>query len=602
MSIEYEKRIQTLLSQHGIEPSSLPSNLSDLLTSLNNDYKQPSLSDDYNRTILEAVNTAIFVFGDTFYYANPAFEQLLGYSMQALKDKTLNEVFNDNFVRHHERLLNTPPHHEDTKTINTIEIEVRCTRGVSLWIRITPTRAVLDGKERWIASAIDITQQKTNEARLCFQAYHDQLTGLPNKIRLIERVESALAKTSRDRFYKFAVLVINIDRFNVINDSLGHHVGDQLLLEISKRIRICIRRTDFAARIDGDEFAVVMDNVIEHDEINELVTTLQSAISEPIHAQGHNAHCSATVGISLGSFNHQSAEQLIRDANIALYRAKEEEHCSSKLYDTSMHEKAKKILTIESDLRVAIANNALELFYQPIINLRTGRVEYVEALIRWRKRNSQIIEPIDFIPLAEESGAILQLGNWVITEATRAAARWNSLRDRAIGVSINVSSRQFVDGELPRTIEKALAVQKLDPELLKIELTETSLIDNSDAIQGTLTQIRALGCDILVDDFGTGYSSLSYLHQFPVSAIKIDRSFITNLEADPDNTEVLKAIINLGHNLGLPSIAEGIENTNQAQTLIELGCDYAQGFLFSEAVEEKFLTEIFTQNFAPKQK
>jgi diguanylate cyclase (GGDEF)-like protein/PAS domain S-box-containing protein len=550
-------------------------------------------SENRFKTLTETSEAAIFAFNDRFLYTNPAFRALTGLNEEEIEKASPSAVLGENFIRHHESTLLAGSKGDKSE----IEIELKSSIGETHWLYITSARTLIEGQTCWLSSAFDITERKTIEAKLRFQVYHDQLTGLPNRLRMVERIGVQLARASRDKFYKFGLIMVNLDRFKLINDSLGHIAGDQLLLEMSKRLRVCIRRSDLASRIDSDEFALLFENLMDPSELDSMIATVQTAVTEPIVIDGHEAHCTAAIGAVIGHADYNSAEQLLRDASIAMYKAKGKGLQQVCYFDTEMHEKARKVLEIESDLRKAIEKQHLELFYQPVIDLATGRLAYFEALIRWRKSRSNIVAPGYFIPAAEESGAIVRIGEWIIGDATRQARQWSDEANRDIGISINISGRQFADLKLLETLENALVANRIQPGQIGIELTESSMIENSETIRNTLKTIRDLGCDILVDDFGTGYSSLSYLHKFPVNTIKIDRSFVASMEDSKDNEEVVRAIIHLGHNLNLKVVAEGVETQSQLDILIRLGCDLAQGFLLSHPVEAKVATTLIDKQF-----
>ncbi len=547
------------------------------------------------KTLTENSDAAIFAFDDTFLYTNPALEALVGMNSEALLETPVAAVFGRHFEFNH-RLA---AQHERTPDAQGIseksEVEIFTEDGESRWLYITATRSRYSGVPCWLASAFDITERKTSEARLKYQAYHDQLTGLPNRARFADRIEASLSRSSRDQYHRCAVLMINIDRFKVFNDSLGQLFGDQLLLEMSKRLRKSLDTTNMAARISGDEFAVFLDDIREQHEVSVAIKEIQSCIEAPLVMDNHETVCSTSIGAVIAGMHYEKAEHVLRDAGIAMYHAKREVHSSHVFFDRSMHERAQQVLEIETELRLAIRRQTLELYYQPIIDLKTGLPVYFEALIRWRKSPSILVSPADFIPLAEESGVILSLGNWVVDQACERLAAWNELGYGHVGLSINVSGKQFEKAQIADEIADALARHAVAQNRLKVEMTETSMIENSINIREQLQKLRDCGCELLVDDFGTGYSSLSYLHQFPIDCIKIDRSFIANINCEEDSIEIVRAITHLAHNLNLTVVAEGVETESQLEALQTLGCDFAQGYYFapplSKEEAEKLLLE-----------
>lgn len=554
------------------------------------------LSESRFKDLTENSDTAIFAFETTFLYANPAFESMTGVDLDSLKVTDIENVFNKHFQTVHKQAAMHSRISGESQTSIKNEFEITSAIGERRWLYVTATRSNFDGNACWLASAFDITERKTSEARLKFLASHDQLTGLPNRSRFQERISSALSRASRDRFYKFAVLFINIDRFKVFNDSMGQLFGDQLLLELSKRIRLCLDITGMAARVSGDEFAVFIDDVMNAEGVLSSAKAIQAGISEPFHFENQETVCNASIGMVLADRRYQKPEHILRDASIAMYHAKENETPSFRFFDPEMHEHAKRIVETESELRVAIRKQTLELYYQPIVRLKDGAVSYFESLIRWNKTSSKVISPLDFIPLAEESGVILPLGRWIVNKAGEQLARWQNEGFPHIGVSVNVSGKQFQSQEISEDVKGLLKEKDIRENSLKIEITESSMIQNSETIQDQLQNLRELGCDLLVDDFGTGYSSLSYLHQFPITCIKIDRSFITTLRQDEDSQEIVRAITNLAHNLRLDVVAEGVETREQAEILKKIGCDYAQGFYISPPLQADDATAFLNKN------
>lgn len=582
-------RIEFLSGAHDWTHSELMfiASLSDLCahayTKLLKDFLESSLRNSERRfkEVTENSAAALFAFNDAqLLYVNPALEQLTGLNHESLLSTPVHEIFGAHFRDSHKQAGLKTSIAPKTTLVN--EIAINTLNSERHWLHITTTHIEFDGKSCWLGSAVDISERKMSEARLKFQASHDPLTGLPNRAAFQERVSSGLARASRDRFYKFAVLYINIDRFKIFNDSMGQLFGDQLLLELSKRLSLCLESTSIAARISGDEFAVFLSDIYNEESVASSVEAIQTAITEPINFDGHETNCNASIGVVMANHSYEKPEQILRDASIAMYKAKTGENRGYRFFSTDMREHAKRILQTENELRSAIKNDALSLFYQPIVNLETGDIAYFEALIRWHKSASVIISPLDFIPLAEESGVIIPLGRWVVNEAGKQLQAWQAAGWSDIGMSINVSGKQFHSGHISADVQSMMSRYKLQPNSFKIEITESSMIQNSEIIQDQLQRLKELGCHLLVDDFGTGYSSLSYLHQFPIDCIKIDRSFTANLRQEEETHEIVRAITNLAHNLNLSVVAEGVETKEQAEILKRIGCDHAQGYYFSK--------------------
>ena len=525
-------------------------------------------------------NHVHFIFHEKVLFANAALQQRLNLLEQQIYSHTLRETLGNLAA---DQLAEAIAKHKHIARAKALEIELELQpfglARETCWLYLSLYPCNYDGQSAWQALGVDISALKITEARLKYQLNHDALTGLPNRQRLMQRLESNLVRACRDRFHRFTLVTINIDRFKIFNDSMGQLLGDQLLLEISKRIRLALGPADFCARIGTDEFAILIDSPQQPDALA-VVDTVEQALSEPFWFNHHETVCSTSIGIVMADQSYDKAEHILRDASIAMYRARQESQRSRCLFDRSMHEHARKLLNIEADLRGAIRDQNLDLYYQPIIDLKLGQIAYFEALLRWQKEDLDMVPPLDFIPLAEESGVILPLGRWVAERACQQLASWRSQGIHS-GVSINVSGKQFETGTLVGELKDLRERYLSEIPHLKIEITETSMIQNSTQIKNQMLALKALGFDLLVDDFGTGYSSLSYLNQFPVDSIKIDRSFITNLMLNENSAEIIQAVINLAHSLKLSVVAEGVETEAQACFLKSLGCDFAQGYYFS---------------------
>ncbi|HET6232480.1 MAG TPA: EAL domain-containing protein [Longimicrobiaceae bacterium] len=429
----------------------------------------------------------------------------------------------------------------------------------------------------------EVTERKRVEEQLRHDAMHDALTGLPNRHLFMERL-GRLVERRRRGGTGFAVLFLDLDRFKVVNDSLGHHVGDELLVEVARRLRECAAG-DTVARLGGDEFAVLLESVAGEDEARAAAELLAEVVAVPVVLSGYEVFTGASVGIALGS-GGERPEHLLRNADMAMYRAKASGVARCEVFDRAMHDAALGRLRLETDLRRAAERGEFRLHYQPIVSLRTGAIAGVEALLRWQHPVRGLIPPAEFVPVAEETGAILPIGDWVMREGCRQLAEWRAEFPRArMAVSINLSAKQFAQRDLVEKIADTLRETGLDPRHLKLEITESAVMESTESAGAMLRQLKALGIQVQMDDFGTGYSSLSSLHRLPLDGLKIDRSFIGRMEEENGTGALVRTIAVLARGLGLAVIAEGVETQAQLEGVRELGCDYAQGYLISRPVD-----------------
>lgn len=430
----------------------------------------------------------------------------------------------------------------------------------------------------------DITDKKSAEEKLQHEATHDALTGLPNRPFFMNRLSDALEKVHQIDGYKVSVLFIDLDRFKYVNDSLGHLIGDELLKEISARLRDCMRPSDIVARLGGDEFTILVEGKYDSREVTRIADRIQKKFSIPFDLHGHEVYSSASIGILHASDKHRSSEDVMRDADTAMYQAKRAGKARHEVFDEKMHSAAKEILRLETDLRRAVEREEIGVFYQPIYSLKTGQIECFESLARWEHADLGAIPPSKFIPLAEEIGLIDRLCEQVLRRACReiGSLRNPETDERRFSVSVNLSCRQFGQNTLVQNIQDILTETGFSPTDLKLEITESVFFEHQERAIGMLNELRESGIEINIDDFGTGYSNLGYLKKLPVSALKIDRSFVAMIDDDGNNDEIVRAIITLARNLDLTVIAEGIETPAQLRILRELECEGGQGFLFSE--------------------
>ena len=448
---------------------------------------------------------------------------------------------------------------------------------------------------------LERTSRELQESREHFRhaAFHDALTGLPNRTLFTDHLRIALGRVRQNDQYLFCVLFLDLDRFKNINDSLGHPCGDELLMLVARRLEACIRQTDMVARFGGDEFAILLDGLQDSSDAISVAEKVQKAISAPFKLHNHEAVTTASIGLALGTNNYSEAEDVIRDADTAMYRAKEHGKARYEIFDTAMHTRAVTLLRLETDFRRALEHHELCVYYQPIVSIETGELHGFEALVRWQHPERGIILPSDFIPLAEETGLIVPLGLGVLREACNQLRQWQqrSVLNRYLIMSVNLSGKQLMQPDLTAQIEEVLRESHLDPRHLKLEITETVVMENSELAAITLAKLRGLGVRLSIDDFGTGYSSLSYLNRFPVDTLKIDRSFVTRLSEADENLQIVKTIVTLAGNLGMEVIAEGVETEDQLDQLKALKCQYAQGYLFAEPLDAAE-AEMFIQHAA----
>jgi diguanylate cyclase (GGDEF)-like protein/PAS domain S-box-containing protein len=436
---------------------------------------------------------------------------------------------------------------------------------------------------------IDVTERRALEERLAHQATHDALTGLPNRALLLDRLGQTFARTRRGGA-ACAVFFLDLDNFKLVNDSLGHEAGDRLLVTLARRLRAVLRDADTLARLGGDEFAVLLDEAADAAAAAEVAQRLAQAIEAPVPIEGQTYRITASIGIVLSTPDHERPDDLLRDADIAMYRAKSEGKAGYALFDPAMQAEIVARLALERDLRGALERNEFHLHYQPLISLTTGRVSEVEALLRWRHPERGAVPADVFIPVAEESGLITPLGRWVLREACRQARIWVD-QGSPLTVAINLSAREFQQADLAEVVAAALAECSLSPEFLRLEITERLAMRDANATIATLAALRALGVHLAIDDFGTGYSSLAYLRRFPVDALKIDRSFIAGLGTNAEDSAIVEAIAGLGRTLGLAVIAEGAETATQVAHLRALSCPLAQGYYFARPMGAAALGE-----------
>lgn len=433
----------------------------------------------------------------------------------------------------------------------------------------------------------DIAERKRVEEQLVHNALHDGLTGLPNQALFMDRLGLALERAKRRQDYLFAVLFLDLDRFKIVNDSLGHIAGNQLLIAISRRLEAVLRSIDTVARLGGDEFTILLEDIEDTSAAIHVAERIQKELALPFKLNECEVFSSTSIGIVLSSQSYAQPDHLLRDADIAMYRAKALGKARYEVFDTTMHNRAVLLLQLENDLRRAVTREEFLIYYQPIVSLATGRIIGFEALVRWQHPERGLVSPIEFIPVAEETGMIVSIGQWVLYEACRQMRKWHAEFPKTppLMINVNVSAKQLTQTDLLKQINLVLQETGLEARSLKLELTESVLIDNTKSATAMLSQLKALNIELQMDDFGTGYSSLSYLHRFPINTLKIDRSFISNIGIGDENLEIVRAIVALAHSLNMNVTAEGVETVEQLAILRAMQCHRGQGYFFSKPLD-----------------
>jgi len=440
--------------------------------------------------------------------------------------------------------------------------------------------------QHYIAEQDRISQAlRESKEKFRHAAFHDTLTDLPNRNLFMETLKFALEKSKQNSDFKFAVLFLDINRFKTINDSLGHSVGDRLILHVAKRLATSVRDKDMVARFSGDEFAFILNNITGIEDAIKFAERIKNKISAPFNLNGRQIFTSFSIGIAMGNTDYEASEDVLRDADIAMYHAKKDEK-DYVVFDKKMHTRAVTLLQIETDLRTAIERNQLCMFYQPIINLSTMQLFGFEALVRWNHPQRGLVPPNEFIPVSEETGLIVPMTLWILRTSCQQMVEWQRkcASNANLVISVNLSGKHFAQMDLVEQIEAILKDTQINPACLKLEITESAMMENAERVIIMLNQLRELGIKLSIDDFGTGYSSLSYLHRFPINTLKVDRSFVSTMEDGSENGEIVRTVIALAKTLRLDVIAEGIETIHQLHQLRILGCEYGQGYLFSRPV------------------
>ncbi len=527
-------------------------------------------------------------------YVNPAFTKITGY--------TEAEVIGQNC-----RFLQGGGTNQDT--LELLRAAIRNQQpfsgvllnyrkdGTSFWneLKLNP---IFDGKgtlTRYVGLQTDITERISTEEQLLHNALYDKLTNLPNRTLFLDRLEQVLSYAKRNPSYTFSVLFLDLDRFKIINDSFGHPVGDELLIAVSHRLMNCIRAEDTISRFGGDEFVILLPNTPNLSNAITVANRIHEEIKHSFHLTAQDLTISVSIGIALSQSDYELAEDIIRDADIAMYRAKAMGRSQYAIFDTTMYKEIATIQQIEADLRQAILKEELEVYYQPIIHVATLRLAGFEALVRWHHPIRGLVAPADFISIAEETGLVVAIDQWVLLQACEQMQTWITRFNfvEPVQICVNLSSRQLHQVNFTEVVIDILKTTKLEPHHLKLEITESSIMEDINVACENLKKLVNLGILTATDDFGTGYSSLSYLHRLPINSLKVDRSFITNIDTSHTNLEMARLITLLGHNMNMNVVAEGVETEAQLNVLRSINCDFAQGYYFSRplpaAEMEKFI-------------
>jgi diguanylate cyclase (GGDEF)-like protein/PAS domain S-box-containing protein len=524
---------------------------------------------------------------------NHALSQMLGYPEAELLQKNFQELTHpddlpDDLVHIYQVL--------EGKT-KVVQREKRYLNrsGQELWVLQSASlvRNAEGEPQHLILQIQDITDRKEAEERFQHAALHDALTGLPNRTLLTDRLRLAIVRMNRTGIHQFAVLFLDVDRFKIVNDSLGHSVGDQLLVEVSRRLERCVRKMDTVARLGGDEFAVLLDGVAGPHEAIQTAERILESVSRPCELGDHEVVGSASIGIAFSQTGYVTPEDMLRDADTAMYRAKSNGKARYEVFDVKMHAHAVEALTLERELRHAINQGEIQIYYQAIMSLADNRLAGFEALARWEHPTRGFVSPAAFIPIAEETGMIVMLGLYVLRTACQQLRQWQA-RDPSLGISVNVSGRQFADAGFVDRARRILEDTGVAPSSLRLEVTESVIMDKAEIAADALKALKSLGVQLSIDDFGTGYSSLSYLHKFPFDILKIDQSFVSRMCLDQDSKAITETILILARKLNKRSVAEGIEDEEQLAELKVLGCDYGQGFYFSRPVPASEAEKLIT--------
>ncbi|ACC83674.1 EAL domain-containing protein [Nostoc punctiforme UO1] len=440
----------------------------------------------------------------------------------------------------------------------------------------------------------EINSRQKLQSKLLDIALHDSLTGLPNRVLFMRRLDNALNRAKQESSYQFAVLFLDCDRFKVVNDSLGHLVGDELLISIARRLQACLIPIDTLARLGGDEFGILLEKITDINIAIQVADRILQQLSLAFKLSRYEVFMNASIGISWGNKDYDRPEYLLRDADTAMYRAKAQGRAKYHVFNPAMHQEAIQLLELENDLRRAVERQEFLVYYQPIVSLITGKISGFEALVRWQHPTRGLVSPTEFIPVAEETGLINAINTWVLQSACHQLSIWQHqpVTPEPLTISVNLSARLFLQPNFVEQIDRIIYETKINPTYLELEITESVIMENTNAIKIIFQQLKQRSIKLVMDDFGTGYSSLSYLHSFPLNALKIDKSFVKRMQDNKENMGLVPAMIGIANSMGMSAIAEGVETEEQLAQLRSLNCNFAQGFLFSEPIEQQLVIKL----------
>lgn len=551
------------------------------------------------RTLVASMNEGLTQVdnNEVIEFVNSRLCEMTGFRREEMVGRTTFDLFFDEEGR---RIITRENEQRKNGVSGQYEAQVRKKSGEMMWVLISgaPVTDETGAVTGTLGMFMDISERKRAEEQLLHDAFHDGLTGLANRALFMDHLRMTIERCKSRHSNPYAVLFLDYDRFKVVNDSLGHAEGDELLKQIARRLELWTRTGDLVARLGGDEFVILLTEMLEPDDAMRVAERIQEDLKDPFDINGRELFISASIGIALSVDGFRTAEDMLRDADIAMYRAKTTGRARHQVFTEAMRTQATTRLQMETELRQALEREEFEIHYQPILNLETHAIKGFEALVRWHHPERGFVSPEEFIPTAEESGLILPLGRWILDESCRQLRAWqNSMPEaESLVISVNLSAKQFLQSDLAEQVVEALEASGLPSRSLKLEITESYLIENSDRAVKVMNRLRDIGVELSLDDFGTGYSSLSYLHRLPVNSLKIDRSFVSQMSESEEHSEIVRTIVKLAQNLKMDVIAEGIETAEQLDQLNELNCGFGQGYLFARPMDAEMAEAFITEN------